>query len=107
MAARIKVHGLADGTPFPREMWVASFDVDALPSADRRSYFTAEGDAIINGAFGGKAFLTTRREEARRFADNAEAMLAWNTVSKSRPKRPDGRPNKPLTALTVEIEPCE
>lgn len=40
--------------------------------------------------------------KAHRF-DGIEAFQAWNTVSSVQPTRPDGRPNKPLTALTIDI----
>lgn len=42
--------------------------------------------------------------KAKRFADFAEAMEFWKTVSKVRPVRSDGRPNRPLTALTVTFD---
>jgi len=51
----------------------------------------------------GYATFTDRVNHAKRFADHAEALAFWNKQSAVRPLRPDGRPNKPLTALTVEI----
>lgn len=42
---------------------------------------------------------------AKAFASAGEAMEFWRTQSKVRPLRPDGRPNRPLTALTVSVEP--
>ena len=39
-----------------------------------------------------------------RFVSIAEAMEYWRTVSTTVPFRPDGKPNRPLTAYTVEIE---
>ena len=109
MASIIKVHAFGDGSmllPFRAGMWVQSYDVDALPD-ERQSYFRkTDGCAVVNGAFGGRIVLTPHREGAKQFADNAAAMIAWNTQSTVRPLRPDGRPNKPLTTLTVEIEPC-
>ena len=104
MAARIKVLGFADGTELKTAMWVADFNVDSPPH-ELRSYFTAEG-AVVNGVHGGRIELTIHPDDARRFADSGDAMLAWNKQSRVRPYRPDGRPNKPLTALTVEVEPC-
>ena len=44
-------------------------------------------------------------EDARRFADAGEAMAFWNRISATRRWRPDGKPNKPLTAFTVSIVP--
>jgi hypothetical protein len=41
--------------------------------------------------------------KAKRFATTAEAMRFWNTRSKTRPTRPDGKPNKPFSATTCEV----
>jgi hypothetical protein len=105
MSVVILVNALADGRQFKAQMWLESYDVDAVPPPDRRSYFTDDGVAVVHGSFGGMITLTPRLADARRFATASDAMLAWNTVSDRRPLRPDGRPNKPLTALTVTIEP--
>ena len=40
--------------------------------------------------------------EAMKFEDFSEAVMAWQTQSKVRPLREDGRPNRPLTAFNVE-----
>ncbi len=34
--------------------------------------------------------------------DTEAAMACWRTVSTVRPTRPDGQPNRPLTAATIE-----
>ena len=40
--------------------------------------------------------------------DNAMAVLeCWRSVSETRPFRPDGKPNRPLTAFSVEPRPLE
>lgn len=49
--------------------------------------------------------FTTDRAEAKEFKDAGEALEFWRTVSKVRPQRPDGKPNRPLTVLTVEVAP--
>lgn len=41
--------------------------------------------------------------EAVRFETVADALRAYQAVPKKRPRRPDGRPNKPLTAFTIEV----
>ena len=104
MSAIMKVLGLADGTEFSKEMWVESFNVDTEPDPTQMSSFTHEGVGILNGAFGGRIYITPYEVRAQRFKNAAEAMLAWNLQSTLRPLRPDGRPNKPLTVLTVEIQ---
>jgi hypothetical protein len=51
----------------------------------------------------GHAEWTKDITQAMRFPDRAAAMLAWNMQSKVKPLRDDGKPNKPLTAFTVEL----
>lgn len=38
---------------------------------------------------------------AMRFNSPGDVFAAWNSQSKTCPLRPDGRPNKPLTAFTI------
>jgi len=42
--------------------------------------------------------------EAARWPDLRHAMATWQQVSRLRPRRPDGKPNRPLTAMTVSFE---
>jgi hypothetical protein len=51
----------------------------------------------------GLADWTGKLEDALKFETATEAWNLWRTVPKSRPVRPDGKPNRPLTAFTVEI----
>jgi len=80
-------HGLAtEGVPSPPELegqYLESFDVEAH---DGR----------------GTAAWTGDLESAMRFEDLVSAVGAWQTISKKRPRRPDGKPNRPLTAFNVE-----
>lgn len=46
---------------------------------------------------------TTNRAEAKEFADKGHAFEYWRAQSTTHPWRPDGKPNRPLTAFTVEI----
>jgi hypothetical protein len=41
---------------------------------------------------------------AMSFETPGDAMAEWRQQSDERPLRHDGKPNRPLTALTVEIE---
>lgn len=65
--------------------YLETFDVDA---------FDGRGDAT----------LTEHKSHALQFPDFSAAMAAWRMRSTVRPTRPDGRPNRPLTAWSVEIE---
>lgn len=72
---------------------------------------------VINGwlkqydpeANGGQGFfeVTDSRDEALVFETVEEVHACWTQVPKALPKRPDGKPNRPLTALTIEARPAE
>lgn len=82
----IRAIGFADGTPCPHTgHWLMAFDHDAH-------------DGLGHGIF------TTSVNSAKRFASMGDAMEFWRRQSTVKPLRADGRPNKPLTALTIEIE---
>ena len=51
----------------------------------------------------GWAEYTRHVDNALRFRDAAEAWRFWRTISRVRPVRPDGKPNRPLTSTTIEI----
>lgn len=53
----------------------------------------------------GDARWTETMAAALVFADVRAAMECWLTVPRCRPVRPDGRPNRPLMAYTVEFAP--
>lgn len=56
----------------------------------------------------GQIIGTALRANAMQFSSAAEAVSLWETVPKSRPLREsDGRPNKPLTAFHMTVEPFE
>lgn len=82
----IRAEGFVNGASCPhRGQYLKSFDFDA---------------------YGGQGFgeFTKDRAQAKVFKDAGEAMTFWKTVSKVKPRRPDGKPNRPLTALTVALE---
>jgi hypothetical protein len=60
-------------------------------------------------AFGGQGYgsFTVRPHEAMQFESLEDALSFWNRQSTIKPFRPDGKPNKPLTALTVAVERLE
>jgi hypothetical protein len=45
--------------------------------------------------------------KAKQFESGEAAIQFWLQPSKLRPVRPDGKPNRPLTAYSVEILPVE
>ena len=53
----------------------------------------------------GAATVTADYTKAVQFASSHEALAAWRAQSKTRPTRADGKPNRPLTALSVELMP--
>jgi hypothetical protein len=44
-------------------------------------------------------------EDATRFDDVPTATEIWKTIDPRQPVRLDGKPNRPLTAFSVSIEP--
>lgn len=65
--------------------WVQSCDVDA-------------NDGL------GRIELTSVRENAIEFPDVVAAFEYWRRPSTVEPLRPDGKPNRPLTMFTIELE---
>ncbi len=56
------------------------------------------------GNFGrGDIELTDDPRLALQFATTLEAYQTWRAVPRNRPRRPDGKANRPLTAFTVLI----
>jgi hypothetical protein len=53
----------------------------------------------------GHVTVTLKRRRAKEFPDFKAALEYWQTISTEVPVRPDGKPNRPLTAYTVEIVP--
>jgi hypothetical protein len=82
----IKAVAFANGMPCPHAgQWLSRADFEAH-----------------NGQ--GHMTFTDNPRRAMKFADAAAALSYWQTPSRKWPLRPDGKPNRPLTALTVEIE---
>jgi hypothetical protein len=51
----------------------------------------------------GRVTFSVVEADARRFADVGEALDYWKRPSTVRPLRPDGKPNRPLSAYSVEL----
>jgi hypothetical protein len=66
-------------------LWLESFDHDT-------------------GGQQGFCTLTRKVNDAMRFDTKADALIFWRKQSRTMPLRPDGHPNRPLTAYTVKIE---
>lgn len=55
----------------------------------------------------GRVWGTAEPRLALQFRRMADAIALVQSVSKVAPRRADGRPNRPLTAYTVEILPLQ
>jgi hypothetical protein len=55
----------------------------------------------------GEITFTPNPKFARSFDNAGEAFEYWRQQSKTVPARPDGKPNRPITAYTVEIKPID
>jgi hypothetical protein len=87
MTCVIQAVGFANGMPCDKAgQYLESFDPDA---------------------YGGRGYVTWTPElsKAMRFASVAEAFDMRKCQSAVRPLRPDGKPNRPLTAYIVEFVP--
>lgn len=85
MSFLIRIVAAADGTPCPEAgCYVRQYTPDGY---DGR----------------GRMIATARRELARLYPDAVAAWADWRRVSATHPRRPDGKPNRPLTAYTVEL----
>ena len=71
------------GAPDPSGAYLKSFDVDAFDGAGTCEWGTMQ--------------------EAMQFDNFHTAFDTWRTLSKVRPVRKDGRPNRPLTAFHIQI----
>jgi hypothetical protein len=81
--------GFRNGVPCPHAgQFLKSFDHEA---------HNGQGDGVF----------TKKLERAKRFDSREELFAFWQKQSTVRPLRPDGEPNRPLTALTVTLEPVE
>lgn len=68
----------------------------------RQLGYLASYDADSDGGRG-RCTVTLNPAEAMSFENMTQAMEVWRTQSKVRPLREDGKPNRPLTAFTVEL----
>jgi hypothetical protein len=71
--------------------YIMEFDVGALASS--------ANDPLIP--------MTTDPKIAAQFANAHEALAFWRIQSRVVPLRSDGKPNRPLTAYSVEICPVD
>ena len=86
MTLLIKALGFANGRSCPHEgQYLKAFDFE-----------------YENGI--GYGDFTDDPSEAMKFDSFRDAMEFWKTQSKVRPIRPDGEPNRPLTALSISLE---
>lgn len=85
MSHVIEAVGFASGVPCPHAgMYLRAFDHEA---------HGGQGEGVF----------TNDLDQAMRFADSEAAFSFWRRVSRIRPVRPDGKPNRPLTALTIVV----
>lgn len=84
----------------PLDLWLAYYDPD-LSEAEARQH-TARG---FTGPLGGLIVGTADPAWAKVFPSALAALDEWNRTSATQPVRPDGQPNKPLTAFSCAPRP--
>jgi hypothetical protein len=50
------------------------------------------------------AIWTTNKDDAMRFSSMLVAMNMWRQISRTRPVRRDGEPNRPLTLWSITLQ---
>jgi hypothetical protein len=72
----------------------------------KRVAWLAEYDPEANHGHG-RIVATKDRERAMVFDTAGDALRCYQQVPACHPWRPDGKPNRPLTAYTVEVIPTD
>lgn len=86
MAVGIKIVGFANGRPCKAAgQWVEWYDPDAFDG-------------------GGDLLATADPSRAKQFKTIAQAVDYYRQISRIKPKRWDGQPNRPATTFTVVME---
>lgn len=101
MSVAILLLGFVDGKPSPH---------DGRYLKDYDPYWLDQPVEEAPGVFRlvRKLESVKRIEDAKHFSTAAEARMLWVQVSPNKPTRDeDGKPNRPLTAYTVMLEPVE
>lgn len=76
--------------------------IDGISGTDRRAVCpTYVATDVLDGAIS----LVTDVAKAKRYESARDALDAYNAVSPAIPVRPDGEPNRPMTAFDVEMIP--
>ena len=79
-------------------------------AADGRST-SLDGEYLVGyedaGDHVGLVATTAEISDAKLFANLTEAVEFWKQQSVLCPIRPDGKPNRPLTAFTIEVIPVD
>jgi hypothetical protein len=65
--------------------------------------YLVSADVDAHGGLGQVAW-SRNPAKAKSFASTAEAFEFWRSQSTVRPLREDGKPNRPMTAFSVQIE---
>jgi hypothetical protein len=83
-----------DSPPDLEGLYLESFDPE----------YRDPDDVTTPAWFVGQALWTDDPARARRFDQAMDAWRCYTTVSTTQPTRPDGKPNRPLTAFTILVE---
>ena len=94
MSVTIKIVGLVGGGHTPVD---GQYLVEYDPNRDG---VDAWGNAML-----AHIVASPDREDALLFPSVLEAHQCWARVDERDPVRPDGKPNRPLTAFTIAVEP--
>jgi hypothetical protein len=96
MAVLIRVWNLMGEAFDPDPELIAALDRGEPIWLKMADFDAAEGRGYIR--------FTDHQEDAQRFAGVGEAFEMWRKQSTRRPLRPDGKPNRPLTAFSITFD---
>lgn len=96
----LKLVGLANGPRTPHDgRYLMEYDPRWRSESER--VVDEDGHMLLIYLFR----TTDDIRKAMRFETPTAAFSVWKSVSPNLPTRPDGKPNRPLTAFTAEVVP--
>ena len=98
------VYGPMGREPMNPPQVLVDCDFEAGPPPGGFAFVEVYGDITRINCSNGMVTMSSDRAKAKRFESAKAALEFWKRQSVTRPTRPDGRPNRPMTAYSVQVE---
>jgi len=85
------------------EATLANLSIAAVSNSLEKGEYLEWADPDANNGIGADRW-TTDIDKAKKFATFADAVECWRAQSTVNPVRPDGKPNRPMTAWSITVE---